>query len=57
VFSKLKDRKIVSKLLNRVSLFNQVFGYGKVHAVAKVTAKELEYCHSGQRLHLLSNVS
>jgi hypothetical protein len=29
-------------LLNRVSLFNQVFGYGKMHAVAKVTAKVLE---------------
>ena len=42
VFSKFKDLRIVSQLLHRVALFNQVFGFGKMHAVAKVTAKELK---------------
>ena len=32
-----------SQIVNIIAFFNQVFGYGKMHAVAKATGKELEF--------------
>lgn len=42
VVSKFKDTTFVDHLLGRVSLFHQIFWHGKMHAIAKETAKELE---------------
>ena len=42
VFSKYHDSQMVSRILSRVALFHQLFRHGKMHAVAKVTAKELK---------------
>lgn len=41
IFSKFKSEKFVSTLLNRVGLYNQIFGIGKMHSIAKQTSKEI----------------
>ena len=42
VFGAFRTTPFVDRLLKRTSLYHQMFGYGKMHAVAKETAKELE---------------
>lgn len=42
VFSKYHDSEMVCRILTRVALFHQLFRHGKMHAVAKETAKELK---------------
>ena len=42
VFSKYHDSHMVTRVLSRITLFHQLFRNGKMHAVAKATAKELK---------------
>ena len=42
VFSKFHDSEVITRLLGRVALFHQLFRHGKMHSLAKVTAKELK---------------
>eukprot|EP00112_Aurelia_sp_Birch-Aquarium-sp1_P023792 Seg7234.1 transcript_id=Seg7234.1/GoldUCD/mRNA.D3Y31 product="hypothetical protein" protein_id=Seg7234.1/GoldUCD/D3Y31 len=42
VFSKFYESEYVSRLLSRTTLFHTMFGHGKMHAVAKATAKEMD---------------
>jgi hypothetical protein len=41
VFTKFEEDSFVKRVLGRVSLFHQVFRHGKMYAIAKETAKEL----------------
>ncbi len=41
VFSKFKNTVCVDRILKRTGLYHQMFGHGKMHIVAKQTAKEL----------------
>ena len=41
VFSKFKDTSFVDRLLKRVALYHQLFSHGKIHSVARQTAKDL----------------
>lgn len=42
VFSKFYESEYVSRLLSRTTLFHTMFGHGKMHAVPKATAKEMD---------------
>ena len=42
VFSKFKDSRFVDRLLKRVALYHQLFSHGKMHSVARHTAKDLK---------------
>ena len=42
VFSKFKDSRFVDRLLKRVGLYHQLFSHGKMHSVARHTAKDLK---------------
>ena len=42
VFSKFHDSEVITRFLGRVALFHQLFRQGKMHSLAKVTAKELK---------------
>ena len=42
VFSSFKDDSFVKRFLGRVALFHQIFRHGKMHAIAKETAKEAD---------------
>ena len=42
VFEKFKDTAFVNRLLKRTALFHQLFRFGKMHSVAKETAKDLK---------------
>lgn len=41
VFSQLKDSPFVDRLLRRIALYHQLFSRGKMHSVARHTAKDL----------------
>ena len=42
VFSSFKDDSFLKRFLGRVALFYQIFCHGKMHAIAKETAKEAD---------------
>eukprot|EP00794_Sanderia_malayensis_P002259 gene2259-2590_t len=42
VFGAYKDTPFVSRILKRTALYHQLFGHGKLHSVARETAKELK---------------
>ena len=42
VFSKFYESQYISRLLSRTTLFHTMVGHGKMHAVAKATAKEMD---------------
>jgi hypothetical protein len=41
VFAKFKEMSFVARLLKRTALFHQLFSHGKMHSVARATAKDL----------------
>ena len=41
VFSSLKEKPFLDRLLKRTSIYHQTFRHGKMHSIAKETAKEL----------------
>ena len=42
VFSSFKDDSFIKRFLGQVALFHQIFHHGKMHAIAKETAKEAD---------------
>lgn len=42
VFSQFKDSSFVDRLLKRMALYHQLFHHGKMHSVARHTAKDLK---------------
>ncbi len=42
VFSKFKESRFVDRLLKKVSLYHQFFSHGKMHSIARHTAKDLK---------------
>jgi hypothetical protein len=41
VFAKFKETSFVARLVKRTALFHQLFSHGKMHSVARATAKDL----------------
>ena len=43
VFSKFKDSLFVERLLKRANMYHQLFGYGKLHGIAKAMSQFISW--------------